>query len=351
MSPAELDRHATARRYAGHERALAIDPANDAAREAMLDVLFALNAPPLLPGCSLGLPWGADLPRVAVVTPYYREPLYVLQRCAASVRAQTVPAIHVMVADGYPQSAIDAWPVRHIKFSRNNANFGDTPRARAGEVALELGCTAVAYLDADNWWRPRHLESLIARHVETGAHVCHSARTLHASNGALMPLLESGDNTVHVDTNCILVTEKAFDLLARWGGWPKPLSIIGDRMFWAATRSSGAALACTGALTAAYTADRAGHYRALGWPVPANARSAMDFSGVLHWYDSLGDDERRALDRAQGFEVGALLDARRPRSEGTATRAPSPAAPGAFGVHVPRVATVVTVSPTSPFER
>ncbi len=298
-------------RFASLERALAADPANDATREALLEMFIEADQPADLPGASL--PWlvGHPLPKVAVLTPYHREPAATLARCAVSVRNQTIPALHVFIADGYPQDVVDTWGVMHLRLPRAYANWGDTPRAIGGEAALDAGCTAIAYLDADNFWRPRHLESLLARHAETGAAVCHAARTLHDVDGRLFPLLEPGDNVVHVDTNCLLVTERALHLVPRWRRWPRELSVVGDRMFWAAVVASGTSTACTGALTVAYTADRAAYYRALGEPVPASSRPDLDFSSTFAWFDGLDTEARAALDREQGFAIAPLVEARR----------------------------------------
>ena len=44
--------------------------------------------------------------RVAVITPYYREPLTMLRQCHDSVRTQTYPCTHFLIADGHPQEEI-----------------------------------------------------------------------------------------------------------------------------------------------------------------------------------------------------------------------------------------------------
>ena len=41
----------------------------------------------------------ARMNRFAIVTPYYREPRATLERCIASVRAQTVGCDHFLIAD------------------------------------------------------------------------------------------------------------------------------------------------------------------------------------------------------------------------------------------------------------
>ena len=45
--------------------------------------------------------------KIAVVTPYFREPPEILQRCMESVRAQTHPCTHYMVADGHRNPVVD----------------------------------------------------------------------------------------------------------------------------------------------------------------------------------------------------------------------------------------------------
>lgn len=299
------------------ERALAGDPRNDAAREAQLDLIFA-GIPYDLPGSSL--PWRGpgSPPRVAVITPYWRESAAVLARCVASVRAQTLPpTLHVVIADGYAQDVVDDWNVTHVRLPEPHANSGDTPRAVGGRVALDAHCAAVAYLDADNAWRPRHLESLLACQARTGAAVCHSGRTFHEPDGALLPLLEAGDNVGHVDTSCLLVTGAALASISRWGTWPRALSAIGDRLFWTGILARGVTTACTGALTTLYTADRAAYYRVLNRPVPPAARADLDFAGMFAFYDTLDADARATLDRETGFAVGPLIEARRVLSRRT----------------------------------
>jgi hypothetical protein len=108
--------------------------------------------------------------RVAVVTPYFREPLDWLRQCHASVRAQTHACTHVMVADGHPQSEVAGWPgLRHIALPTSHGDYGDTPRAIGSIEAIGAGFDAIAYLDADNAYAPDHIESLVELQRRTGA--------------------------------------------------------------------------------------------------------------------------------------------------------------------------------------
>ena len=44
--------------------------------------------------------------KYAVITPYYKEPTEKLWRCHASVKAQTIPAAHVMVSSEVPWKSV-----------------------------------------------------------------------------------------------------------------------------------------------------------------------------------------------------------------------------------------------------
>src|SRR3990172_6396080 len=96
--------------------------------------------------------------RVAVITPYYKAREDWLTRCHESVRAQTHPATHILVADGTPESYVDGWEAQHIVLMKNHGDFGDTPRAVGSVSAIGQGFDAIAYLDADNWYAPEHIE-------------------------------------------------------------------------------------------------------------------------------------------------------------------------------------------------
>jgi hypothetical protein len=291
----ELERHCAAR------------PDDRHARRRQLQLFVALGQPADLPGSSATVPPGTRAPSVAVLTPYCREPLEILERCHRSVRAQTVDCQHILVADGYPRPELDTWGVRHIALAKPSADFGDTPRRIAGEAAAESGFDAVVYLDADNWLRPRHVESLFACHLERGAPLCHSARTFHRIDRTLLSILLKGDNVRHVDTNCMFVARPAFDLLPLWGTWPVELSLIDDRMFWQAALARGWSHAFTGALTACYSASHVSYYLAVGEAPPADARPDIDVYRLCAWHAGLPAAERDLIDRRFGFSVGSLL--------------------------------------------
>lgn len=127
-----------------------------------------------------------------------------------------------------------------------------------------------------------------------------------------MPLLERGDNLGHVDSNCLFVTSKAFDLPLLWGTWPRELCCIGDRMIWHAAMARGYSHSFTGAITTCYEATHLAFYRALAEVPPSTVRPDIDLGGLFAWHDGLPRTERDDLDRRWGFSVSDLIGALRP---------------------------------------
>lgn len=284
------------------ESAAGLDPANEHLWRAML----ASIARGIVGDDEIGIreiPKAARGLRVAVITPYHREDLAELQRCHASVQSQTFAVRHIMVADGLPRAELDTWDILHVKLERGHADFGDTPRARGGIRAAEAGFDAVAYLDADNALRPRHIESLIAAHLATAAPVCYSGRTLELPGGQQVPVRLPDDAQGHVDTSCLLLARPAFQMLDFWERYPRQLSVIGDRVFLRALRARGFTPACSGALTARYTIRDSAVVAAMGAPLVAGVRAPIEFGPLFRWYGSLDPGARADLDAELGFAV------------------------------------------------
>ena len=293
--------------YLDLERHCSFSPRDRPARRRMLQLFFALGQPADLPGKTFALKDTGCTPRVAVVTPYYQEPLQTLKRCHLSVQTQTIKCSHIFIADGYARSELDAWDARHLRISVPRRDFGDTPRRLGGEAAVDEKFDAILYLDADNWLRPRHAESLLALSLERRVSVCHSARTLHRADGTVMPLLQQGDNYEHVDTSCIFLTSAAFELLSIWGRWPRELSLIDDRLFWQAIQARRFDCAFTGALTTCYEASHRCFYQALKEVPPNGTRPDIDLGALFAWFKGLSPESRAEIDEVCGFPVAALV--------------------------------------------
>ena len=124
-------------------------------------------------------------PRFSVVVPTYNRAHYI-GAALDSVLAQTVPCTHVLVADGFPKPVVDEWDVRHMVLPDGHRDGGNIPRVLGGISALNHGFDAVAFLDADNWYQPDHLERMIDLHHATGAAVCTASRSMHRFDGTFM---------------------------------------------------------------------------------------------------------------------------------------------------------------------
>jgi glycosyltransferase involved in cell wall biosynthesis len=149
--------------------------------------------------------------RIAVITPYYKEPLSILKQCHDSVLAQQVDAVvdHFMIADGHPMLELSKWKVKHVQLPNAHSDNGNTPRGIGSTLADAEGYDFVAYLDADNWYYPDHLASLLALHHQSEAPVCCSMRTFHKIDGSPLNIAEpQEDSFLHVDTSCFFYSLK-----------------------------------------------------------------------------------------------------------------------------------------------
>jgi glycosyltransferase involved in cell wall biosynthesis len=214
--------------------------------------------------------------RVAVITPYFREPLHELRRCHESVAAQThADVTHYMVADGEPKPEIDAWPVRHMALPWNHGDFGDSPRTLAAMSANSQGFDAIAFLDADNWYEPNHIEVLLKAQAETGADVVTATRKLIRPDGSLLAVCRHSNGVDFCDMNCFLITRPVFGLLGAWAFKDPRASIMDDYVLWAIVKNSGCGLAHVSEPTVNYRTMWAMTYIEHGEEPPAGARCML----------------------------------------------------------------------------
>lgn len=213
---------------------------------------------------------------IGVVTPYYKEPIETIRRCHESVRAQTFPNLtHILVSDGVPNDEVDQLPgVVHIRVP-NHADYGDTPRMIGAAHAVNRGYDGVAFLDADNWYEPDHIEELARLMYTAQAPVVTATRILWTEDGRSLGVCTECDGVDHVDTNCFLVMRGAFHLLGIWGFKDRSLSISGDRIFWQAVRDSGLRYAHCAKPTVNYTTTFAAHYLRSGETPPPGSKVSV----------------------------------------------------------------------------
>jgi glycosyltransferase involved in cell wall biosynthesis len=222
-----------------------------------------------------------NLPSVAVITPYHGEDLSVLAACHSSVRHQTFPCLHVLVADGLPQPILDTWEAHHVVLPVSHHDIGSTPRLLGSFHAIGLGLDAVAFLDADNWYDPEHIEGLMSARREQGAAYVSSGRMLWSLDGVPMGPCPLIDPARFIDTNCMLFGREAFHLLHNWVLMPDYCHLIGDRIVHNLLLQSGLPLAHVDAQTVNYRCNKEGLYKQLGQPVPAGVLPRPDYEASL----------------------------------------------------------------------
>jgi glycosyltransferase involved in cell wall biosynthesis len=236
----------------------------------------------------------SSVPRVAVITPYYRESLEVLRHCHDSVRTQTFSCTHFMVADGHPHPEVSPWAVQHLILAKSHDDNGNTPRAIGSLSAMNQGFDAIAYLDADNWYYPHHIEAMIRLQQQTSAAVCTATRSIHRSDRSLMYIdRRECDGRQHVDTSNLFLTSAAYRLLSLWAMMPKQLGPICDNIFWQAIMARRISTAHHPEPTVAFQTQYAAHYTDIGEKAPEGTKLNADSTGRANrWWHSLPEEVR-----------------------------------------------------------
>ena len=219
--------------------------------------------------------------RVAVITPYFKTSLEWLHQCHLSVKAQTYPCTHFIIADGLHYAEVDSWAVQHIKLPVNTGDYGDTPRGVGSVVAIGQGFDAIAYLDADNWYDPEHINTLVQLHKISRADVVTSARNLHRLDGSLLGKCIEVDGKNFVDTSCILLTRKAFNIIQVWWMMSPKFHAIDDRVVWAYIKKRNLSVVHSAKPTVAYRTAFVNHYRNFGEEPPQGTKTGEEIYALL----------------------------------------------------------------------
>ena len=230
--------------------------------------------------------------RVAVITPYCREPLEVVRAAHDSVLAQTHPCTHVLVGDGFPYPEIDDWGGLHLKLPEPHGDYGNTPRSLGAICALNQGFEAFAFLDADNLFEPDHVQSLVEVCTTTRAKVAFSERKVVLAGGAVWEPPIRRPPLSDIDTNCFFITDRAAFLLAAWAMIDRSIASVGDRFLHHLVWSRDLKRAYTRRRTVIYHSNLWDHYRSAGIQPPADAQR-IDWAGVREAYSQ--DRQTRRL--------------------------------------------------------
>lgn len=244
--------------------------------------------------------------KIAVITPYFRENPEVLLKNIKSIQSQTVRCDHIMIAEGYAQSWIsNEKNVRHIILDKPHSDFGNTPRAIGGMLAISEGYDAIAMLDADNWYDTTHIETCIETAKSSNLGIDNldyviGKRRFVSPDGEDLSIDEEPN---HIDTNCFFYLKGSFFLIPQWGLYPNKMSHMGDRLFYNVLKKHNLTYAVNDFITVNYTTIYKIHYQITNKPMPADAKDGVDLDAISFWINSLSSRERSILDKLCGINI------------------------------------------------
>jgi glycosyltransferase involved in cell wall biosynthesis len=215
--------------------------------------------------------------KVAIVTPYYKEPDAILQRCIQSVLAQTHQDTWLyLVSDGFPKLDLTSGlrNVLTINLPVAHGDYGCTPRSVGAVCALNEGADVVCFLDADNWYEPNHVSSLVNVYEQAARQgdvldAAFAYRHIFLPGHEHLRLEDAEDmQHTHVDTSCLSFARSAAFMWPIWGMIPKAWTPACDRVMFDLLKAHQLKGAWTGLHTVLYESNWSGHYRQAGLPVP-----------------------------------------------------------------------------------
>jgi hypothetical protein len=217
--------------------------------------------------------------KICVVTPYFKTPIEWLIQAHGSVRAQTIPASHVLVCDGSQPAQIPSFLGTHVLLGRNYQDYGNTPRLIGCYNAITQGADAIAFLDADNWFQPDHLEALRDYALANNLDACSSGRMLNRPDGSVLAKCPVVNGRPYIDTSCLLVMRSAFPHMIAWTLQPQAHAAVIDQEVWRHMRNMGARLGFLDRPSVFYRTRHATHYRLIGEEPPPGAIDRRDLHG------------------------------------------------------------------------
>jgi glycosyltransferase involved in cell wall biosynthesis len=220
--------------------------------------------------------------RIAVITPYYETPPDWFAQCLDSVVAQTLPCTHIVIADGIADPLVDDYPVQHIVLDTNHGDYGNTPRGIGSVSAMGQGFDAIAYLDADNWITPDHLERLVSASEQAGnTAIASCARNLVRLDGSLLQRCPEVDGEAFVDTSCLFLRRPAFSVIPVWWLTPAKYRWVGDRVLWQHIVKMKLPRVHSSHPTLQYRTSFKSHYRRMGEEPPEGTREMHELPAML----------------------------------------------------------------------
>jgi len=221
--------------------------------------------------------------KIAVITPYYKEPSNYLIKCHESVLNQSLISDHFFIADGHENKILNKLKIKHVVLPEAHLDNGNYARWFGSKIAKDSGYDFITYLDADNWFLENHLSSMYKKYLSSKFNIITSFRFIFSLEEKLlygMPERAELD-LKHVDTSCYLLHKNVFDLIDIWKNMPKELSPCCDRVFFKGILSKKYSYVSTKLQTVAFRSQYKAHYLGANQPPPINAKDSVSYEEYL----------------------------------------------------------------------
>ena len=263
------------------------------------------------------------MPRISICIPAYNADPYLAQ-ALESVRNQTFADWELIVTEDGSKDGAEALVgafartvSQPVVYQRHEVNQG-LPATRNTGIAACRG-EFVALLDADDYWSPRHLETVVAKLLGTGADLGHSGSVLFDSDsGATLGVRAPGCSEIDGFPLSLFVGDYIIQpssvilrrsLWERAGGFDPSFRYVEDREMWLRCARVGGRFVYTGEATCFYRK----HGTALSTHSgPMAIAWARAFDKQLDW-DAIPEGLRRRSAEEAWIGAGRILQRSEPR--------------------------------------
>lgn len=262
------------------------------------------------------------MPRISICIPAYRADRYLAQ-ALESVRNQTFKDWELFVTeDGSKDGAeaiVDLFSrtvEQPVVYQRHEVNQG-LPATRNTGIASCHG-EFVALLDADDYWAPNHLQTVLSKLLEMGADLGHSGSVLFDSDsGATLGIRAPGCAEVDHFPRSLFVGDYIIQpssvvlrrsLWERAGGFDASFRYVEDREMWLRCARVGGRFVFSGEATCFYRKHGSALSTHSGPMAIAWARA---FDKQLDW-EAIPEDLRRRSAEEAWIGAGRILQRSEP---------------------------------------
>ena len=237
--------------------------------------------------------------KIAVVTPYYKEPDTELQRWSVfgSRRWLAITSSSRMASQIRWSSAL----VQPTSSSaRRTATTAIRPVTSAAFLPSPLAMMRLP-ISTRTTGIVRHVDLLVRKQHETLAAAVCSWRNIYLQNGVKLPVIDEEDRLRrHVDTSCLMITRSTEYIAHLWGQMPQAWGPVCDRVVFSALADEP--IAWSENRTLNFKSNYAHHYIKAGQPVPS---SVHDIPSALWKSFATQDQAFRDLSKSRtGRTIG-----------------------------------------------